>query len=104
MIHPLVISYRCDVVSLSLEHCVSICFYARSLLQIYTDWANYYLERGGSKKRVTDLQTDLCDGVLLADLVEAVSKYLFLLALDRINYHFFSFFFLSSSQSKSHRR
>lgn len=46
------------------------------LLQIYTDWANYYLERGGCKRRVTDLQSDLCDGVLLADLVEAVSKYI----------------------------
>lgn len=44
--------------------------------QIYTDWANYYLERGGCKKRVIDLQADLCDGVLLADLVEAVSKYI----------------------------
>lgn len=42
--------------------------------QIYTDWANYYLERGGCKRRVADLQTDLCDGVLLADLVEAVSE------------------------------
>lgn len=44
------------------------------IFQIYTDWANYYLERGGCKRRVTDLQADLCDGVLLADLVEAVSK------------------------------
>ncbi|XP_043498796.1 protein sickie isoform X2 [Polistes fuscatus] len=42
--------------------------------QIYTDWANYYLERGGSKRRVSDLQADLCDGVLLADLVEAVTN------------------------------
>ncbi|EFN87509.1 Protein sickie [Harpegnathos saltator] len=47
----------------------------RNIVQIYTDWANYYLERGGSKRRVIDLQADLCDGVLLADLVEAVSKY-----------------------------
>lgn len=43
-------------------------------IKIYTDWANYYLERGGCKRRVTDLQTDLCDGVLLADLVEAVTN------------------------------
>ncbi|KAL0112466.1 hypothetical protein PUN28_012057 [Cardiocondyla obscurior] len=43
-------------------------------IKIYTDWANYYLERGGCKKRVTDLQADLCDGVLLADLVEAVTN------------------------------
>ncbi|XP_029033114.1 protein sickie isoform X1 [Osmia bicornis bicornis] len=46
----------------------------RNVVQIYTDWANYYLERGGCKRRVTDLQTDLCDGVLLADLVEAVTN------------------------------
>ncbi|CAK9810777.1 Protein sickie, partial [Anthophora quadrimaculata] len=44
------------------------------LINIYADWANYYLERGGCKRRVTDLQTDLCDGVLLADLVEAVTN------------------------------
>ncbi|XP_068968637.1 protein sickie isoform X4 [Bombus flavifrons] len=43
-------------------------------IEIYTDWANYYLERGGCKRRVTDLQSDLCDGVLLADLVEAVTN------------------------------
>ncbi|XP_076674317.1 sickie isoform X3 [Andrena cerasifolii] len=46
----------------------------RNVLQIYTDWANYYLERGGCKRRVTDLQSDLSDGVLLADLVEAVTN------------------------------
>ncbi|KAK0179685.1 hypothetical protein PV327_005416 [Microctonus hyperodae] len=43
-------------------------------IKIYTDWANHYLERGGCKRRVTDLQADLCDGVLLADLVEAVTN------------------------------
>ncbi|CAK9825623.1 Protein sickie, partial [Anthophora retusa] len=47
---------------------------ARAIIIIYADWANYYLERGGCKRRVTDLQTDLCDGVLLADLVEAVTN------------------------------
>ncbi|XP_063983486.1 protein sickie isoform X2 [Diachasmimorpha longicaudata] len=46
----------------------------KSIQQIYTDWANHYLERGGSKRRVSDLQADLCDGVLLADLVEAVTN------------------------------
>ncbi|KAH0945385.1 hypothetical protein HN011_011539, partial [Eciton burchellii] len=47
---------------------------SRISYSIYTDWANYYLERGGCKRRVTDLQADLCDGVLLADLVEAVTN------------------------------
>ncbi|XP_017795260.1 PREDICTED: protein sickie [Habropoda laboriosa] len=46
----------------------------RNVIQIYADWANYYLERSGCKRRVTDLQSDLCDGVLLADLVEAVTN------------------------------
>ncbi|XP_046739930.1 protein sickie isoform X1 [Diprion similis] len=46
----------------------------RNIVQIYTDWANHYLERGGSRRRVADLQADLCDGVLLADLVEAVTN------------------------------
>ncbi|KAH0564037.1 hypothetical protein KQX54_008862 [Cotesia glomerata] len=46
----------------------------RNIVQIYTDWANHYLERGGCKRRVSDLQADLCDGVLLADLVESVTN------------------------------
>ncbi|XP_074101205.1 sickie isoform X2 [Cotesia typhae] len=46
----------------------------KSIQQIYTDWANHYLERGGCKRRVSDLQADLCDGVLLADLVESVTN------------------------------
>lgn len=45
-------------------------------LQIYTDWANHYLEKAKCKRRIRDLQADVADGVLLADVVEAVSKYL----------------------------
>lgn len=45
-------------------------------LQIYSDWANHYLEKAKCKRRIRDLQADVADGVLLADVVEAVSKYL----------------------------
>ncbi|XP_034945344.1 protein sickie isoform X2 [Chelonus insularis] len=60
--------------SLNPEHFYQWQQRGKSIQQIYTDWANHYLERGGYKKRVTDLQADLCDGVLLADLVEAVTN------------------------------
>lgn len=43
--------------------------------QIYTDWANYYLERAKSKKRVADLSGDFRDGLLLADVIEAVTAF-----------------------------
>lgn len=46
--------------------------------QIYTDWANHYLEKSRSKKRVSSLATDCSDGVLLADVIESVSKYILL--------------------------
>lgn len=44
-------------------------------LQIYTDWANYYLERAKSKKKVTDLSADCRDGLLLAEVIEAVTSF-----------------------------
>ena len=45
------------------------------VMQVYTDWANHYLCRTRSKRLIDDLQTDMCDGILLADIIEAVSKY-----------------------------
>lgn len=48
------------------------CFF---FLQIYTDWANYYLERAKSKKKVTDLSADCKDGLLLAEVIEAVTAF-----------------------------
>ncbi|XP_023159045.1 protein sickie-like, partial [Ceratitis capitata] len=44
-------------------------------IKIYTDWANYYLERAKSKKRVTDLSIDCRDGVLLAEVIDAVTSF-----------------------------
>lgn len=45
-------------------------------MQIYTDWANHYLQRGRHKRLITDLQQDIADGVLLAEVIEAVSKFI----------------------------
>ncbi|GAB6029788.1 neuron navigator [Chamberlinius hualienensis] len=44
-----------------------------SIVQIYTDWANHYLEKAKFKRFIQDLQVDLADGVLLADIIEAVA-------------------------------
>ncbi|ESO84845.1 hypothetical protein LOTGIDRAFT_168334 [Lottia gigantea] len=41
--------------------------------KIYTDWANHYLEKSRNKKFISDLQQDISDGVLLADVIEAVT-------------------------------
>lgn len=43
--------------------------------QIYTEWANYYLERHQSKRTVGDLSTDCRDGLLLAEVIEAVTTF-----------------------------
>ncbi|XP_075149144.1 sickie isoform X3 [Haematobia irritans] len=51
--------------------CDNIADYAK----IYTDWANYYLERAKSKKKVTDLSSDCRDGLLLAEVIEAVTSF-----------------------------
>uniref|UniRef100_A0A8W8JBE2 Calponin-homology (CH) domain-containing protein n=1 Tax=Magallana gigas TaxID=29159 RepID=A0A8W8JBE2_MAGGI len=43
-------------------------------IKIYTDWANHYLEKAKNKHTISDLQQDVSDGVLLAEVIEAVSK------------------------------
>ena len=45
------------------------------VLKIYTDWANHYLEKVKSKRRILDLPNDVTDGCILADVIEAVSKF-----------------------------
>ncbi|XP_064600555.1 neuron navigator 3-like isoform X2 [Liolophura sinensis] len=42
--------------------------------KIYTDWANHYLEKARNKRFISDLQEDITDGVLLADVIEAVTN------------------------------
>ncbi|XP_071136243.1 neuron navigator 2-like isoform X29 [Mytilus edulis] len=43
-------------------------------IKIYTDWANHYLEKARNKRFISDLQQDVSDGVLLADVIEAVTN------------------------------
>ncbi|XP_051235423.1 neuron navigator 2 isoform X6 [Dicentrarchus labrax] len=42
--------------------------------QIYTDWANHYLAKSGHKRLIKDLQTDVTDGVLLAEIIQVVAN------------------------------
>lgn len=50
-------------------------FFFLFYFQIYTEWANYYLERHKSKRKVVDLSTDARDGLLLAEIIEAVTSF-----------------------------
>ncbi|KAM8939033.1 neuron navigator 2 [Pelodytes ibericus] len=42
--------------------------------QIYTDWANHYLSKSGHKRLIKDLQQDVTDGVLLAEIIQVVAN------------------------------
>nr|XP_030129340.3 neuron navigator 2 isoform X8 [Taeniopygia guttata] len=42
--------------------------------RIYTDWANHYLAKSGHKRLIKDLQQDVTDGVLLAEIIEVVAN------------------------------
>nr|XP_020467982.1 neuron navigator 2 [Monopterus albus] len=42
--------------------------------RIYTDWANHYLAKSGHKRLIKDLQTDVTDGVLLAEIIQVVAN------------------------------
>ncbi|XP_050995662.1 neuron navigator 3 [Acomys russatus] len=42
--------------------------------KIYTDWANHYLAKSGHKRLIKDLQQDIADGVLLADIIEIIAN------------------------------
>ncbi|KAJ4947615.1 hypothetical protein JOQ06_009649, partial [Pogonophryne albipinna] len=47
------------------------CYFIRV---IYTDWANHYLAKSGNKRLIKDLQTDVADGVLLAEIIQVVAN------------------------------
>ncbi len=52
-------------------------FWANFLLscwQIYTDWANHYLAKSGHKRLIRDLQQDVSDGVLLAEIIQVIGE------------------------------
>lgn len=40
--------------------------------KIYTDWANHYLAKSGHKRLIKDLQQDIADGVLLAEIIQII--------------------------------
>ncbi|XP_076125511.1 neuron navigator 2 isoform X1 [Alosa pseudoharengus] len=42
--------------------------------QIYTDWANHYLAKSGHQRLIKDLQQDVADGVLLAEIIQVVAN------------------------------
>ncbi|XP_069760450.1 neuron navigator 3 isoform X3 [Narcine bancroftii] len=42
--------------------------------KIYTDWANHYLARSGHKRLIKDLQQDIADGVLLAEIIQIIAN------------------------------
>ena len=46
----------------------------KSIIEIYTDWANHYLEKTKGKRRISNLQTELSDGVILCEVIEAVTQ------------------------------
>uniref|UniRef100_A0A8C7HLX6 Neuron navigator 2 n=1 Tax=Oncorhynchus kisutch TaxID=8019 RepID=A0A8C7HLX6_ONCKI len=41
---------------------------------IYTDWANHYLVKSGRQRLIKDLQQDVTDGVLLAEIIQLVAN------------------------------
>uniref|UniRef100_A0A671MDP8 Neuron navigator 2-like n=1 Tax=Sinocyclocheilus anshuiensis TaxID=1608454 RepID=A0A671MDP8_9TELE len=41
---------------------------------IYTDWANHYLAKSGHTRLIKDLQQDVADGVLLAEIIQVVGR------------------------------
>uniref|UniRef100_A0A452V3D1 Neuron navigator 2 n=1 Tax=Ursus maritimus TaxID=29073 RepID=A0A452V3D1_URSMA len=47
---------------------------APTALGIYTDWANHYLAKSGHKRLIKDLQQDVTDGVLLAQIIQVVAN------------------------------
>ena len=46
----------------------------KSIIEIYTDWTNHYLDKLKGRQRIRDLQTELADGLVLADVIEAVTS------------------------------
>uniref|UniRef100_A0A8C8BPD0 Neuron navigator 3 n=1 Tax=Otus sunia TaxID=257818 RepID=A0A8C8BPD0_9STRI len=43
-------------------------------MDIYTDWANHYLAKSGHKRLIKDLQQDIADGVLLAEIIQIIAN------------------------------
>eukprot|EP00061_Rhincodon_typus_P014634 g41781.t1 len=82
-------------------------------LHIYTDWANHYLAKSGHKQLIRDLQQDVRDGVLLAEIIQVVAagrpaeflqhflySFQILMGLDRLDVECTSLVDYSSSSLK----
>uniref|UniRef100_A0A8C2TSF8 Neuron navigator 2 n=1 Tax=Coturnix japonica TaxID=93934 RepID=A0A8C2TSF8_COTJA len=50
------------------------CWMSLQSVSIYTDWANHYLAKSGHKRLIKDLQQDVTDGVLLAEIIQVVAN------------------------------
>ncbi|KAJ8344342.1 hypothetical protein SKAU_G00316710 [Synaphobranchus kaupii] len=48
--------------------------YCEHYKTIYTDWANHYLAKSGHKRLIKDLQQDVTDGVLLAEIIQVIAN------------------------------
>uniref|UniRef100_A0A5K4F440 Calponin-homology (CH) domain-containing protein n=1 Tax=Schistosoma mansoni TaxID=6183 RepID=A0A5K4F440_SCHMA len=46
----------------------------KDLLSLYTDWANHYLEKANYSNLIKNIQKDLSNGLLLADIIHAVAN------------------------------
>ena len=46
----------------------------KSIIEIYTDWANHYLDKTKGRRRITNLQAELSDGLVLCEVIEAVTQ------------------------------
>ena len=45
----------------------------KNIVEIYTDWANHYLEKTKGKHKIKNLQSELTDGLLLTEVIESVT-------------------------------
>ncbi|XP_071483541.1 uncharacterized protein [Diadema antillarum] len=46
----------------------------QKIKKIYTDWANHFLEKAGQSNFIADLQVDIANGVLLSQVIDAVTN------------------------------
>uniref|UniRef100_H0VTC6 Neuron navigator 3 n=1 Tax=Cavia porcellus TaxID=10141 RepID=H0VTC6_CAVPO len=68
---------------------------------IYTDWANHYLAKSGHKRLIKDLQQDIADGVLLAEIIQIIANE----KVEDINGSILGLFFsLSRYKQQQHRQ
>uniref|UniRef100_A0A8C4XSQ6 Neuron navigator 3 n=1 Tax=Falco tinnunculus TaxID=100819 RepID=A0A8C4XSQ6_FALTI len=51
-----------------------LCIEVETRWEIYTDWANHYLAKSGHKRLIKDLQQDIADGVLLAEIIQIIAN------------------------------